>query len=425
MSKYDFIVQMEGMGNTFNTYISSQEKELKKCGEYMEPGWFDFFVEPKLVLEIKDETRGKEGKCQELTLEDILTRKDNVVITGEPGIGKSSFLRWTGIHLCQNYEQLGLLPVHVHLINYSGNLEDDFQKAIGKCDSKLVDPDYRGYDQLSVKLKDGKVVFLFDALDEAGKIEQVSEEIKKLKTSREYGNNRFIISIRTNIYAPSLLGDFVELKMQPFTEDQIKTYLKQKLGGNKAIQDRLHGDAQLMDLCKLPLMLRFITEVQDLEGITNKAKLYERFIDQRFLTREEREKRSHGKYAPTKIDILAELAYHMQTDKEVIADYGGRRISTFLGDNLLLDKAGKHNHLTREDVQRVVDEIKANGLLIKEGREVSTYRFLHLTIQEYLSARAIKMRVTDEIVPFSSGVEKMSIKEFMDKHVRYEDKTFS
>ncbi len=425
MDKYGRIIHVEGIENTFSIYIPKLEEELKEGGKYMEPNWLEFFIEPKLILEEKSKTRGEEKKCQELTLDDILARKENVIVTGEPGIGKSSFLRWAGIHLCQNYEQLGLLPVHVHLINYSGNLEDDFQKAIGKCDSKLVDPDYQDYDKLSVKLRNGKVVFLFDALDEAGKIELVSEEIKKLKTSREYGNNQFIVSIRTNIYAPSLLGDFVELKMQPFTEGQIETYLKQKLGDNKAIQDRLHSDVQLMDLCKLPLMLRFITEVQDLEGITNKAKLYERFIDQRFLTREEREKKSHGKYAPAKIDILAELAYHMQTDKEVIAEYGGRRINTISGDNLLLSKAVAHKYLSAEDANKVVDEIKANGLLIKEGREVSTYRFLHLTIQEYLAARAIKLRVTDEEVPFSSGVEKMSIKEFMDRHVRYEDKTFS
>ena len=218
--------------------------------------------------------------------------------------------------------------------------------------------------------------------------------------------------------------------MQPFTEEQIQKYLEQKpelKGGNsKVVYDRLHSDAQLMDLCKLPLMLRFITEISgELEGITNKAKLYERFIDQRFFTREEREKGSTDTYRKAKIDILAELAYFMQTDKAVISEYGGRRIDTGMGYELLLDRAGKHKHLSSKDVGEVVDEIKANGLLIKEGREVSTYRFLHLTIQEYLTARAIKMRVTAEEVPFVSGVDKMSIKDFMDRHVRYEDKTFS
>ncbi len=411
---------MEGVGNTFSAYTSKLEEELKKSGEYMEPDWFDFFVEPKLILENK---REKEER-QELTLDDILKRKENVIITGEPGIGKSSFLRWAGIHLCRDYE---LLPVHVHLINYSGNLKNHLLSEIGKCDPALIDPDYQDYDQLSVKLRDGKVVFLFDALDEAGKIEQVAEQIKELRAEPQYRNNQFIVSVRTNIYAPNQLGDFVELKMQPFTEDQIKTYLKQKLGDkDQTVSSRLHSDAQLMDLCKLPLMLRFITEISgELEGITNKAKLYERFIDQRFLTREEREKGSTDTYRKAKIDILAELAYFMQTDKTVISEYGGRRIDTGAGYEFLLNKAGKHKLLSSKNVGEVVDEIKANGLLIKEGREVSTYRFLHLTIQEYLAARAIKLRVTDEEVPFSSGVEKMSIKEFMDRHVRYEDKTFS
>lgn len=396
------ILYVEGINDIPRSYWVSLKKALKKAGEFMEKDWYNFFIEPKLVLEKED----KERKL--LGLEDIIKRKENFVITGEPGIGKSSFLRWAGIWLCEKGKDYKKLPVHLHLIKYSGDLKDTLNTEVGKHSKELVSKGYK--ENLDTKLEKGEAVFLLDALDETGKVSDTSDKIKELVSDPIYGKNKFIVSLRTNIYTPALLPDFQELKMQLFSEEQIKEYLTKKLKeeSEKVYQKIL--EFNLLDFARLPLMLKFISDLRgELEGIKNKADLYERVLINEFSKREREEKGRDDFDVYKKIEAMAELAFYLQTDKEIIKEYGGRLIGFNETRNFLRNQvSGRDEYQTN-----FFNEIWKNGLLVKEG---DLCRFLHLTIQEYLAARAIKKKLDEG---------KFTVREFVDKYVKYEDEIFS
>jgi len=438
---------LELFGDRFLLYKQTLQKEMDSSKSFMEGNWGQFYVEPELVL--REEGKEKERKFQNIAqiLELGKEAKREFIVTGEPGIGKTTFLRYATKELC---DKEGLLPVHIRLSDYSGDLENHIKNASAKLD---VDIAGALKDNFVAEWKAGKTIFLFDALDETRSINQATAQIQTLREL--YPNNYYFITVRTNQFLPGSWANFSRMEMERFSENKVKEYLNKRLGESEgeSVYEKIK-EFQLEDFSRLPLMLRFITEIKDKLGkIKNRSDLYQQFIEQRFSGREENEKLEEQRalIPPSyKIQVLSELALFMQTDKKTIDDFGGNKVEYYLAYTKLIDWAGKHKKLAKWKAigegesltpprlltpQEIVAEIKSNGLIVKSfSGSAKTYRFLHKTVQEYLAACAIANRVEGRMgnIFDVSQIQKdtfsvpynISIRDFIEKYVKYEDENF-
>ena len=397
-------LDLEWLDNRFHIYRKNLEAELEESKQFLEENWLDFYVKPEMHLRIN------ERETKPISLVDHVKNretKNNFTITGEPGIGKTTFMRWAALQLCKD----DLLPIHFYLGAYSGqgDLNTHLMRAVEEHDKELG----KGLKQnLLSKLRSGNAVFLLDALDEASGPQ--TEVLGKLKDFIAlYPKNYFLMSVRTNLKpSPTYMNGFSEVEMQLFTKDNISEYLDKKLTQKDAekLKQKIK-DLGLDDFCQLPLMLRFVTELKDEldEQIKNKAHLYERFLFHKFTTRERTEKERDYFGAQRKIDALAELAFTMQTDKSLIEEFGGKKIRYDLTQKFLEDQIKGEPKLKLD----FFHEIWNNGLLVERGDHC---QFLHLTIQEYLVARAVKNKLDSK---------EFTIPEFVDKYVRQESDIYA
>ncbi len=393
-----------------------QLKEGLETDEKMETDWVSFYQQPKLEVVKEDE------KHEIIDFSDILEEGEDCAVIGEPGIGKSTFLKWIGHYLCSDHQNK--LPVFIDLAAYGGSDDDKLSEyIIGKTGlSEMLK------DNLNSALGARNVVLLFDALDECP-ADNIIPQLNTLKNSADYSGNQFVLSSRLNYCYGQELGEFQQLKIQPFSQEEIKEYLKKKLGNGDTVYQKLF-EMNMLELCSLPLMLRFATEVADeLDEFTNRTSLYQLFIQKKFMGREgkEKQKREFARDEAIKeIDILAELALFMQTDENTIGKHGGNRIYSVRANELLNQGISElAGYSTGEGIKKIRDEIRASGLVLHDSQD-ETFYFLHKTIQEFLAAKAIASRVkgrkTLDILPKIKG--EFSIKKFMDSYVRYEDTIF-
>jgi predicted NACHT family NTPase len=393
------ILCLEWVGDVLKWYRPAIEEESRNPKDkLLEKNWLDFYIPPELVQKI-------EQKEKKLNLDDLLTANERkYVIVGEPGIGKTTFSRWATLQIAR--QRKDLLPVFFSLRSFSGDINSEtIEASIQNYRPELS----KGVkDNLVQKLKAGKVAIMFDALDEA--VEDSEKVLSKINTfySQKCQGGYCLVTVRPNFHHP--MPNFTELAMQRFTPTQVEKYLLLKLGkeeGEKVYKNIL--EYQLMDFCQTPLILRFVTEIKDKLGkdVKNRADIYRIVIVDHFEREYNKSKPRRGDFTINeKVNALAELAFNMQTDLKIIGEYGGRAISSEEAKTFLQEQAGSKK-------QEFFDEIERNGLLVEQG---NTCYFMHLTIQEYLAAVAIKNKLDRK---------EFIISEFMDKYVRYKDKTFS
>ncbi|MBI4980629.1 NACHT domain-containing protein [Candidatus Woesearchaeota archaeon] len=361
-------------------------KEALEIDRKMDKKWVDFYQEPR--LEVVKENRQEQKEI--IRVQDVLERGEDYLVMAEPGFGKSSLLKWLAHYLCGSHEYK--LPVFVDLSRPGEDDKDLLGSAMGR--ENLSD---KKIHNLQAMLEAKGVVILFDALDESRtKPENITGIINDLRDKGVRKGNQMIVSSRLNYLQGRDLG-FQELRIQPFSQDEIRNYLERKMEKQgregKAIYQKL-DELNMLELCSQPLMLRFATEISDLGGVTNRAELYKTFIEEKFILDWERGKSSKkrkllGRQAYAGINILAELALYMQTDEETIKRYGGNRIDTERAKEEVINKGiefmAKYKDGKKQD--EIFDEIIATGLVLHDSAS-RTYSFLHKTIQEFLAGKA-------------------------------------
>ncbi|OCR00964.1 hypothetical protein BCD67_06285 [Oscillatoriales cyanobacterium USR001] len=149
-----------------------------------------------------------------------------LMVLGEPGTGKSTFLQHIALEVLQgqNFGGIGnytYIPVFIDLKEV-GNFKVDIEKIISDefTNSKFPFPE-----KLTKKLLiKGKLLILFDSLNELpeNQIKNVILQIKHL--INKYPKNRLIVSCRTASYRYNLTK-FTNVLVSPFEESQIERFL--------------------------------------------------------------------------------------------------------------------------------------------------------------------------------------------------------
>lgn len=328
----------------------------------------------------------------------LANQEQYLMVLGDPGIGKSTFLRKVGLEALKGNKdsyQHSLTPVLLELKNFKEN-EINIQALIEEefkiCGFPNVEKN------ISNKLEKGELLILLDGLDEVptANVYNVIEKIKDF-VDRHY-KNRFILSCRTA--ARTHLRRFTDIEIVEFDDQQIQSFIehwfsseldrKNETAKNcwELLQKEEYKSAK--ELAHTPLLLTFLCLVYDENQSfpTNRSRLYQDAL--RILL----EKWSAEKRLPNRGLVYENLS--IEQEEILLSEIA---YQNFVADKLFLEK--------REVVKQIKDHLKQNlnapqhldgekvlktieieqGILVERARDV--YSFSHLTLQEYLTAQYI------------------------------------
>ncbi|MFM2377638.1 MAG: hypothetical protein RLZZ143_214 [Cyanobacteriota bacterium] len=328
----------------------------------------------------------------------LANQEQYLMVLGDPGIGKSTFLRKVGLEALKGNKdsyQHSLTPVLLELKNFKEN-EINIQALIEEefkiCGFPSVEKN------ISNKLEKGELLILLDGLDEVptANVYNVIEKIQDFVD--RHHKNRFILSCRTA--ARTHLQRFTDIEIVEFDDQQIQSFIehwfsseldrKNETAKNcwELLQKEEYKSAK--ELAHTPLLLTFLCLVYDENQSfpTNRSRLYQDAL--RILL----EKWSAEKRLPNRGLVYENLS--IEQEEILLSEVA---YQNFVADKLFLEK--------REVVKQIKDHLKQNlnapqhldgekvlktieieqGILVERARDI--YSFSHLTLQEYLTAQYI------------------------------------
>jgi len=386
----------------------------------------------------------------------VQTNQRRMVLTGLPGSGKSTFVRYLALRLAQTLRDPSLdlnkhlpewrgqplLPLIIPLGRFAesmpvstktGNARqiEDFVEKILEADSRAVD--FAPHALAALKQSGG--VVLFDGLDEVADLKMrpvVKQAVEDF--ANQYGRNsatRFLVTCRTFSYTdPSWqLSGWVRHELAPLTQDKIEYFVRiwhdqhasldpARRESYERKRDRMLGALRpddrrrLAEIADNPLILTVMAVVHTHydELPDTRAQVYERCIDL-LLVRWEMERRISGKPSKKSLldaldvprgkldDALYEIAFKAHEGRQSLGD----RRTASVTEDLLWGVLGA-NLQDPQKVQTFLDYCEgANGLLMLQGQSAlpdapagapprHVYAFPHLSFEEYLAGRFLNAR---------------------------------
>jgi hypothetical protein len=323
-----------------------------------------------------------------------------LVVLGAPGAGKSMLLKYLLLAYARG-ERLDLpqqyVPVLLEL-NRLNQTKDPLKDHLVNVLEQNDFPNPGNY--LEVGLKRGKLILLFDGLDEVNRDsrERVSNAITDLLN--EYPTCPAIITCRTQVYRDEFLGwADQKLEVAEFTDEQIQRFLGSWESGmppeksSDQLIRNLHERPRIMVLARNPLLLTIIAYLYtdtDFVLPNSRAEFYSKSVS--VLLEQWKETRNRYKGAHKRL-VLQHLALVnqddvMQRDQDqtiVLAE-----IKRILPSLTLKD----------EDAQPILDEIvRRSGLMMSLDGGVR-YQFTHLTLQEFFAALALEAEAVELVSRF-------------------------
>ena len=329
-----------------------------------------------------------------------------LMLLGGPGVGKSTFLRKVGLEALKgkegNYAH-ECIPVFLELKRFTEeqiDIEVLITQEFETCGYPY--PDHLA----NAALKSGKLLILFDGLDEVptANVDNVVRKIGDFVD--QYRQNRFIASCRIAAYTGGFTR-FTETEMADFDDSQIQAYIKNWFASTpdrhlyQLDEDMKTAEQcwELLDasehsatkeLARNPLLLTLLCMVYDESQHfpRNRASLYEDALNI-FLKGWAAEKRVHR---GTSINQYLDIA----DEKRMLSEIAAKNFEIdrlFFRENELIvqiQKFGEGNANTLEtfNAPEILDKILIDqGLFVERVRD--SYSFSHLTFQEYLTANYI------------------------------------
>jgi adenylate kinase family enzyme len=375
-------------------------------------------IKERIIQDLENEFRQTRGtftsKSNRISGLQIANEQSKLNVLGPPGSGKSTFLRRIGLecllldnNVPKEVYRHKCIPVLIEFKRFK-NEPIDLMRLIQKEFEIASFPESDRF--LKRALKEGKLLILFDGLDEVpeNKLTELLEHTKDF--ADKYRNNRFISSCRSAYYK-NFLKDFTDVEISSFNDNQIQQFVnnwffleKDALSDTGSIFLQLlyeKANAATVELARTPLLLAFLCMTFDhtQRFPSSRSSLYKQallILMQKWAA----EKRIHNDdiYRELNFELETEMlsdtaAYFYKQDKIFFYDYELKsRLKEFL------DRRIANNSL---DIQKVVEAIEVQqGILVE--RSPSIYSFSHLTIQEYLTAHFYNspIRITELIRGF-------------------------
>jgi len=332
----------------------------------------------------------------------LVTRHKRLFILGQPGAGKTTFLKHLNIQAVQN--QLDAIPIFVPLKAWSDtklDLMDFLVHQFAICNFPNAKP------FIETILDEGRAIVLFDGLDEVsaedGKHQRTTQAIHEF--AQRYIESRIVITCRTAAteytferFTYCEIADFTQIEIETFVgrwfqEDNVKRVAFLKAFAQPEYE-------RLRDLARRPLLLTMLclTFYETMRFPQRRAELYEEAIDallkkwdnSRSIQRDQPYRRLSLGY---KRQLLTELAAETFERSEFFISraYLVGRIVRFLRR---LPQADQSEDIDGETILRSIEA--QHGVLIERAHGI--YSFSHLTFHEYFAARYIANRQSKQSI---------------------------
>lgn len=355
-----------------------------------------------------------------IALEEAL-RQHRLVIVGDPGSGKTTFLRRVALELCRkamHEPSTHMLKVPVEVFPLwlrISDLEQHIEKCRGRegaptskdspawlvhffeyvCQEHKWELDREFFE--SQLCGENKAVLLLDGLDEApSRIRR--EEMARLfeNATAAYKQCRFVVTTRPGSYSgKATLADFSQVRVEDLEDEGVEAFLghwshslfpSDWPGAEKhhrELQSAMRARPEIRRMARNPMMLTALAVVHWNERRLpeQRADLYESILI--WLVRQ-REQRPGREPADECLELLAKLALGMQNDPrgrltEVEKGRAAEIIAPFFRE------IPKEERLSR--ARQFLDEEEVDsGIVVSRGAILA---FWHLTFQEYLAARSL------------------------------------
>jgi hypothetical protein len=374
---------------------------------------------------------------------ELLRRHTHAVITGAPGCGKTTLLRYLAWQTLKQWQTaaaeystgsgsdrvgpseqaLPRLPVFLELKQLTaaafqatqGQLEDLLFNAAIAARLKPNAAERAALQQhFNELLRAGQVAVFLDGLDEVSGA-SFSPDLQKMVSDflqSVYSQNTVIISTRP--YALRQFGHAKMLEILPLSPRQIEQFIAhyyRDVPERQQFQRELQRRRELRELARVPALLGFILQLWRKRGSVtdDKLELYEQ-ITHELAQQLDREKEGiapdrqwliEDTDGSLKLDLLRQLAFN-QLFRGLIrppydigsTDNDATRL-VFTGEQLRDEAesfaASLYQRLGRSiDPYALAADVKATALLRQVGAD--HYAFAHLTLQEYLAAWQLAKR---------------------------------
>lgn len=356
-----------------------------------------------------------------IPLLNVLKSYSGVIVLGDPGAGKTTFLKYLAVRLARGEgAQMGLddyLPILLPLAAFANALQtkdirlDDF---IAEYFS-MIGSDLPIGAMLGEALKAGRALILLDGLDEVRDINMrntVVERVVDFYTFHRHQGNKFVLTSRVVGYRavrPSA-EDLAECTIVDFEDDEIEgfvtrwmTALEKQAQGHTPVAiadaeadrrdllDAIHHNPGVRQLASTPLLLTILALMKR-QGVTlpeRRVQLYDQYVTT-LLSTWNRARSLSGRAPGRDIDeiqtvrILAPLALWMHEISPGVGLVGREDMRRKL-EELFHERGDVSPHQAAR--QFLLDVREHAALLLERGP--SEYGFIHLTFEEYLAAVAL------------------------------------
>ncbi|MEO0350401.1 MAG: NACHT domain-containing protein [Cyanobacteria bacterium P01_A01_bin.15] len=328
---------------------------------------------------------------------DVANREQYLTVLGQPGVGKSTFLRKIGLEALKGQRgqyKHACFPVFLELKRFDEgatlNIESHIAKELEICGF----PNAEAFAERA--LRQGRLLLLLDGLDEVPtkKLNHVIREINDFID--KYFRNRFITSCRVAAYH-GYFQSCTDVVVAAFNKKQIKQFVynwfQTELDRQQRTADKCwellqrSENAAALELARTPLLLTFLCLVYDRSQSLsdNRSRLYKKALDI-LLEEWASEKRLQH-------DMIYQ-GLHSELEKVLLSEFAYEK---FTGDQLFFSKDTIIDHIAKFlketldapeslNCKEVLNAIEVQqGILVERAEGV--YSFSHLTIQEFLVAR--------------------------------------
>ncbi len=329
---------------------------------------------------------------------ELLQNCSKLMILGKPGAGKTTFLKYIATFTNRSELLPGHVPIFVSLKDFQDQAHDvDLKTHIeNELSHYKVNPEI-----LARLLKEARVIFLFDGLDEVRKenFHRVIRQIKEL--SHFFSHNRFIITCRLAA-SEYRFERFLEVEVCDFTKEQIAIFVsnwfatKQSPRKTKKFINRLKDDQEISELATNPLLLTLLCIVfeESEEFPKNQAELYQEGLDVLLrkwdISRAVERPETYRKLSKhKKEDLLSKIAYATFEKNEGLfkketVEYEIREYISNLPESTYAP----------DDIETACNSvlksmIAQHGLIVEVAKGI--YSFSHRTFHEYfVSLKIVK-----------------------------------
>lgn len=351
----------------------------------------------------------------ERAAKEMLRHESRLMITGDPGQGKSSLVKKLFREQCETArwrrDRGGQLPILVELKHFTPpersadgqqppTLKELTDWAMNQLRSAVTSVD--GYDMQRLfdgyRVGRGLAVFL-DGLDEVpgDKYPLVADAIhgmsKRLEGDSE--NNRILLTMRTQYFqqvASHFVGHFPRtLSIRQFSPADIYTFLqrwpfdREKDQNVSRIYKDLSDRPTLREMCANPLVLAMYVSNDQSMGMASipdtRTSFYDKVVKELLVGRRDKQfsQPTITSLLEQRESILGKLALENLIDPTSASNV----LAWSRAVDVVQEVIG-----TDHDTARLhfLELAKATGLVVEERRE-DTFRFIHLTFCEFLAAK--------------------------------------